>query len=49
MTHDDFNPRRMNGNNPGARKGFKKMMEHARAKSVMTRRAKAVLKKMGIA
>lgn len=40
------NPRRRNGRNPGARKGFKKMMDHARARSWVTRKAKSVLKKI---
>lgn len=40
------NPRARNGRNAGARRGFKKMLEHARAKSVMTRKAKAVVRKL---
>lgn len=39
-------PRRRNGRNAGARKGFKKMMQHARARSRVTRKAKSVLKKI---
>lgn len=40
------NPRRRNGRNAGARKGFKTMMKHARARSRRTRTVKAILKKI---
>lgn len=40
------NPRRRNGRNAGARKGFKTMMKHARKRSVVARKAKAALKKI---
>lgn len=46
MSARDLNPRRRNGRNAGARKGFKKMMAHARTRSWVTRKAKAALKKI---
>lgn len=40
------NPCQRNGHNAGARKGLKKMSDHARARSWVTRKAKAAVKKI---
>lgn len=44
----DVNPRRRNGRNAGARKGFKTMLRHARAQSRRTRTVKAIIKKIEV-
>lgn len=38
--------RMRNGTRQGSQRAFKKMMQHARARSVSTRKAMAVLKKL---